>query len=242
MGSDYFGDGNEMSRYTFKLALLAALGLFGFLAAARAQSADPFAGLHERLLLAAERQIELAKSKSPEAAQVASPKSAEQPQAETASANDPALKRVNSARLKLSRFGVDAIQIFLEEGVPLELLAVAEVESAFNPQALSPKGARGIWQFMPATAERFGLRVNSELDERTSPSRSTRAAARYLRVLFTRFGNWQLALAAYNAGEGRVDAAIERGGTRDFRRLVELRLLPEETRRYVPAVLTRKGN
>ncbi|HEV8383969.1 MAG TPA: lytic transglycosylase domain-containing protein, partial [Candidatus Acidoferrales bacterium] len=131
----------------------------------------------------------------------------------------------------------DAARIFEEEGVPLELLVVAEVESGFNPLALSPKGARGPWQLMPATAQRFGLRVNGQTDERVHPERSTRAAARYLRELYAQFGDWELALAAYNAGEQRVASAIERGGTRDFWQLAQQQLLPEETRRYVPAVL-----
>jgi membrane-bound lytic murein transglycosylase D len=144
---------------------------------------------------------------------------------------------VSAAQARLLGLRVDAARIFIEEGVPLELLVVAEVESGFNPLALSPKGARGPWQLMPATAERFGLRVNELVDERIHPERSTRVAARYLRELYEMFGDWRLALAAYNAGEQRVSRAVERGGTRDFWRLAELQLLPMETRRYVPAIL-----
>jgi len=147
------------------------------------------------------------------------------------------LTRVYAAQRKLLGLRVDAARIFVEEGVPLELLVVAEVESGFNPLALSPKGARGPWQLMPATAERFGLRVNERMDERIHPERSTRVAARYLRKLYEMFGDWRLALAAYNAGEQRVTKAVERGGTRDFWRLAELQLLPMETQRYVPAIL-----
>ena len=117
------------------------------------------------------------------------------------------------------------------------LAAVAYVESRGNPLALSSKGARGVYQFMPETARRYGLRVGAGHDERTDPLKARAAAARYLDDLFARFGDWKLALAAYNAGEGRVQNIIERTGIRDFTRMAWLRLLPEETRRYVPAVL-----
>jgi hypothetical protein len=208
---------------------------------ARAQSAERLEALHANLLRAAEQQIELAqqpprKAAKPPAREVLAPGP---PQ--NSAAADATLSRLNVARLKLTQLGVDSMQVFREEGVPLELLAVAEVESAFDPRALSPKGARGLWQFMPATAGRFGLRVDAARDERLHPAPATRAAARYLRWLYERFGDWRLALAAYNAGEGRVEQAIRRGGTRDFRQLAARGLLPEETRRYVPAVLAAKG-
>jgi membrane-bound lytic murein transglycosylase D len=103
--------------------------------------------------------------------------------------------------------------------------------------ALSPKGARGIWQFMPATAVRYGLMVQPGTDHRTHLERSTRAAARYLRDLYTQFGDWKLALAAYNAGEDRIQRIIDRTGIRDFDAMARRGYLPAETRRYVPAVL-----
>lgn len=127
--------------------------------------------------------------------------------------------------------------ILVEERVPAELLAVAFVESGFNPQALSPAGARGIWQFMPATARRYGLPVNGREDRRTHPEHSTRAAARYLRDLYEMFGDWKLAFAAYNAGEHRVGGVIRRTGIRDFDEMSRRRLLPAETIKYVPAVM-----
>lgn len=129
-------------------------------------------------------------------------------------------------------------QILTEHGLPTSLLSVAKVESGFNRFALSPKGARGIWQFMPETARRYGLRVGGLLDERTDPERSTHAAALYLKDLYAMFGDWKLALAGYNAGEGRVQRIIRRTGITDFSRMAWLKLLPEETRRYVPAVLS----
>jgi soluble lytic murein transglycosylase-like protein len=128
-------------------------------------------------------------------------------------------------------------RILIEEKVPVELLAVALVESGFNPLALSPKGARGVWQLMPETAARYGLEVGVADDHRTHPEHSTRAAARYLSDLYRQFGDWKLALAAYNCGENRVRRIIERTGIRDFDQLARRGLLPLETRKYVPAVL-----
>ncbi len=128
-------------------------------------------------------------------------------------------------------------RILAQQGAPSELLGVARVESNFNARALSPKGERGLWQLMPETARRFGLRVDAQTDDRLDIPRSTVAAARYLSFLHRRFADWSLALAAYNAGENKVARAIQRGRTRDFHELSHRRLLPEETRRYVPSVL-----
>ena len=131
--------------------------------------------------------------------------------------------------------------ILREEGVPPQMAAVVLVESGGQGTALSPKGARGLWQFMPDTARRYGLVVTASLDERLDPYKSTRAAARYLRDLHTQFGNWPLALAAYNAGEDTVQRAVERTSTRDFSSIARTGRLPLETRSYVPAVLNAIG-
>lgn len=125
-------------------------------------------------------------------------------------------------------------KIFAEEGVPPEWVWLAEVESSMNPKARSPVGARGLFQFMPATAERFGLST-SWPDERTDPEKSARAAARYLRVLHGTFQSWPLALAAYNAGEGRVGRVLKATRKKTFPEVAAH--LPSETRLYVPKVL-----
>lgn len=145
-----------------------------------------------------------------------------------------------SPRLALARYQTyrkTLGRILIQERLPPELLAVAMIESGFNPQALSPKGALGIWQLMPATASRYGLKVRAVEDQRAHPELSTRAAARYLRDLHNQFGDWELALAAYNCGEARIQRIIDRTGIRTFAEMSERGLLPMETRQYVPSVV-----
>ncbi len=125
--------------------------------------------------------------------------------------------------------------IFAAESVPVELVWVAEVESSFNPFAKSPAGARGLFQLMPATARALGLKT-FPIDERIHAAKNTRAAARLLGMLHKRFGSWPLALAAYNAGEGRVVAALRKTpGAKTYADIAAK--LPAETRLYVPQVL-----
>ncbi len=122
---------------------------------------------------------------------------------------------------------------FKAEGVPVQLVWLAEVESSMNPRARNPGGASGLFQFMPATARRFGLRTSLP-DERMHPEKSARAAARYLKFLHGQFKDWSLALAAYNAGEGRVKGLLDRHKASSFEEIAPH--LPTETRLYVPKV------
>jgi len=138
-------------------------------------------------------------------------------------------------RLNLLRPAVDSI--LRSRGVPTDLAAVILVESAGRSAALSPKGALGLWQLMPDTARRYGLRVDGIRDDRLDLFKATDAAARYLHDLYAQFGDWKLALAAYNTGEVNVSAAILKAHTQDFDQLTRLRMLPLETRIYVPRVL-----
>ncbi len=141
-----------------------------------------------------------------------------------------------AARLDLLRPLVEPI--LRSRGVPTELAAVILVESGGRPTALSPKGARGLWQLMPETARRYGLRVDEIQDDRLDLFMATGVAAQYLHDLYAQFGDWKLALAAYNTGEANVAAAILRAHTQDFDQLTRLGMLPLETRDYVPRVLT----
>lgn len=126
-------------------------------------------------------------------------------------------------------------QQLARHNLPAELKYLPVVESALNPRAVSPAGAGGLWQFMPATGRLEGLQANKYLDERFDPTKSTEAAMRHLRRLYNMFDDWELVLAAYNSGSGTVNRAIKRGRSRDYWKIQ--RLLPRETRNYVPAFI-----
>jgi peptidoglycan lytic transglycosylase D len=128
-------------------------------------------------------------------------------------------------------------RVLREEGLPTDLIHLAQAESAFQPQALSRAGARGLWQFMSFRASEYGLQRTWWLDERQDPEQATRAAARHLRDLYGIFGDWYLVMAAYNSGPGTVQKAIERTGYADFWKLYKLNVLPRETKNYVPIIL-----
>jgi membrane-bound lytic murein transglycosylase D len=128
-------------------------------------------------------------------------------------------------------------RILKEEGVPQDLIYLAQAESGFHPQALSRAGARGIWQFMASRAQGYGLERSWWVDDRQDPEKATRAAARHLRDLYSEFGDWYLAMAAYNSGPGTVQSAVKRTGYADFWELYKRNVLPKETRNYVPIIV-----
>jgi membrane-bound lytic murein transglycosylase D len=129
------------------------------------------------------------------------------------------------------------VSTFKEEGVPQDLIYLAQAESGFHPLAVSRAGARGIWQFMASRGRGYGLSHNPWVDDRQDPEKSTRAAARHLKDLYKQFGDWYLAMAAYNSGPGTVQAAVKRTGYADFWELYRRNVLPKETRNYVPIIL-----
>lgn len=147
----------------------------------------------------------------------------------------------NTMELGLRRSGryiEMAKKIFAEEGVPQDIVWLCQVESAWSPRARSWAAAVGLWQFMPATGARYGLRQDYYVDERSSFEKATRASARYLKFLNNRYdGNWELAMAAYNSGEGRIDNAINRSGQADFWHVHSRGMIPSETKNYVPNIL-----
>jgi membrane-bound lytic murein transglycosylase D len=127
-------------------------------------------------------------------------------------------------------------EVMAAEGLPQDLAYVALVESAFRPSAFSRAKARGVWQFIPATGRRFGLQQDWWVDERSDPDKATHAAARYLKQLHGLFGDWNLALAGYNAGERKILRALEQHGTGDFWSLCRTSSLKRETKNYVPMI------
>jgi membrane-bound lytic murein transglycosylase D len=136
--------------------------------------------------------------------------------------------------LRLSRYRPLVDTIFTEFHLPSDLVYLSLVESGFNPHAYSRAKATGPWQFMKGTAKAYGLRVDHYVDERRDPIKSTVAAARYLRDLYDIFGDWPLAMAAYNAGEGKVMRALHKARVESFSEISKTRLIRRETKEYVP--------
>ena len=136
--------------------------------------------------------------------------------------------------VRLSQYRPLVDSIFSEFNLPSDLVYLSLVESGFNPHAYSRARAAGPWQFMKGTAQVYGLRVDSYVDERRDPVKSTVAAARYLRDLYDLFGTWPLAMAAYNAGEGKVMRALHTAQAESFSDIAKTRLIRRETKEYVP--------
>src|SRR5246127_3596880 len=128
-------------------------------------------------------------------------------------------------------------RVLKEEGVPQDLIYLAQAESAFQPLALSRASARGIWQFVQWRGNEYGLKRSWGVDERLDPEKATRAAAQHLRDLYGLYGDWYLAIAAYNCGPGNVQKGIERTGYADFWELYKRNVLPKETKNYVPIIV-----
>jgi len=141
---------------------------------------------------------------------------------------------IQTSLLRSGRYRKVIDKALEDNDLPKGLAYLPVIESAYTPTLTSRAGAHGIWQFMPETAREYGLRVDWWIDERADPERSTRAAAKYLKDLHRMFDDWPLALAAYNAGPGRVRRALEDAGVSTFWELLDLAALPKETRGYVP--------
>jgi membrane-bound lytic murein transglycosylase D len=144
---------------------------------------------------------------------------------------------VENGLRRAGRYSAMIRRVLAEEGMPSDLIYLAQAESAFEPQALSRAGARGLWQFMSYRGKQYGLEHSWWLDERQDPEKATRAAAHHLRDLYDMFGDWYLVMAAYNSGPGTVQHAVERTGYADFWELYKANVLPQETRNYVPIIL-----
>ena len=144
---------------------------------------------------------------------------------------------VETGLRRAGRYREMIARVLHEEGVPQDLIYLAQAESAFQPLALSRAGARGIWQFVAYRGQEYGLRHTWWLDERQDPEKATRAAAQHLRDLYKLFGDWYLAMAAYNCGPGNVQKGIERTGYADFWELYKRNVLPRETKNYVPIIV-----
>lgn len=146
-------------------------------------------------------------------------------------------KAMEAALRRSGRYVGTFRKIFAEEGLPRDLVYMAHVESLFKTTAYSRARARGIWQFMAGTAKLYGLKVGWWLDERLDVEKSAQVAARYLKDLHDEFGDWYVVLAAYNVGKGRVSRVLKRHGDMDYWTMVKRRLLPRETRNFVPSIL-----
>jgi hypothetical protein len=221
------------------LCLLLLTGLSSMMA--RGAEKDPFAIYHqaidERLAAMAAASSEVAKE-APDVSEPLEPKTCPVVNATDFARRFWGGRDAGAALSRLEYYRPTLEGILERERVPKSLVAVVLVESGAQPLALSLKRARGLWQLIPTTAREYGLTVTSNKDERVQVEQSTHAAARYLSDLYQKFGDWPLALAGYNAGPEAVQRALQRGHATTFSQISAARLLPEETRNYVSAVLS----
>lgn len=138
---------------------------------------------------------------------------------------------------RAGRYRAMVDKIFTAQGIPTDLIYLAQLESGFNPRETSRAGARGMWQFLAETGKGYGLKRNHWVDERLDPEMATRAAAEHLKSLYALFGNWYLAMAAYNTGEITIERIVARTGYANYFKLYDMGALPRSWRNYVPVIL-----
>ncbi|MGH9393166.1 MAG: transglycosylase SLT domain-containing protein [Terriglobales bacterium] len=143
---------------------------------------------------------------------------------------------VNGLR-RAGRYRAMVDRIFLAQGVPTDLIYLAQLESDFDPRLVSRAGAHGMWQFMASRASDYGLKRTTWVDDRFDPEKATTAAARHLKDLYHEFGDWYLAMAAYNAGPANIQKIVARTGYADYFKLYDMGALPKYLRNYVPVIL-----
>ena len=146
-------------------------------------------------------------------------------------------KTIEAGLERAGKYSAMISRILAEEGVPQELIHLAQAESGFLPRAVSRAAAEGMWQFVKFRGNQYGLMQTPYSDDRLDPEKATRAAARHLHDLYNEFGNWYLAMAAYNCGPGAIEKAVERTGYADYWELRSRGALPKETQNYVPIIL-----
>lgn len=147
------------------------------------------------------------------------------------------VKQIEKALSLMDRYLPRIKEIFKEEGIPEVLAYLPFIESAYDPLAKSHVGARGIWQFMPAAAKTYGLKIDYWIDERVDPEKSCRAAAKYLKHHYQKFGDWTLAIASYNAGPNRIKKASNKLNTKDFWEIKKSKYIRHQTKSYIPAFI-----